>query len=164
MDSWLCQMEDTLTPASYLGLMILGFLNIQLYANRAKFSWFRERKRSNLLILKCSGLCLNLPLSVQAVRIRQGHCLSHCYFRASTVNTQQVLPRLLRDLTIVGTWRAAEHVNTTCSQFVFPSFPVSFSETYPASAGGVLLSSHLFYCCQWDLGALWKYSTTILWC
>lgn len=62
-----------------------------------------KRGHSNLFISKCSGLCLNLPLSVQAVRIREGYCLSHCYFRASTVNTQQVLPRLLRDLTIVGT-------------------------------------------------------------
>lgn len=38
---------------------------------------------------------------------------------------------------------------------------VIFSESYPALAEYVLLSSHLFYCCQWDLEALRKGSADV---
>lgn len=99
--------------------MILGYLNMQ---TEHEFDDLDKEDIPTFLFSKCSGLGLNLPLSVQAVRIRQGYCLSHCYFRASSVNTQQVLPRLLRDLTIVGTWSAEKHVNTPCSPSAFPHF------------------------------------------
>lgn len=73
---------------------------------------FPISKHSNLSsnISKCSGLCLDLPLSMKAVRVSQGHRLSHCYFRASAINTQQVLPCLLWDLTVVCTWRGETHI------------------------------------------------------
>lgn len=125
--------------------------------NHVIYNLFRRVKHSNLFISKCSGLCLNFPLSVQAVRIRQGYCLSHCNFRSSAINTQQVLPCLLRYLTIVSTWRVEKHVNTTLGLFGFPHF----SKTYPASAVHVLLSSHLFCYCQWDPEALRKCSANI---
>lgn len=69
------------------------------------YKLFQTERHSNLFISKCSGLCLDFPLSVQAVRIRQGYCLSHCDFRSSAINTQQVLPCLLGNLTVVCTCR-----------------------------------------------------------
>lgn len=62
---------------------------------------------------------------MQAVGIRQGHRLSHCYFRPSAVNTQQVLPRLLGDLTVVGTWSAVEARQHNTQPVCFSSFPFS---------------------------------------
>lgn len=56
-------------------------------------------------ISKRSGLGLDLALSVKAVGVGRSHRLPHRYFRASAVNPQQVLPRLLRDLAVVCTWR-----------------------------------------------------------
>lgn len=73
---------------------------------------FPTSKHSNLSsnISKCSGLRLDLPLSMQAVGVSRGHRLSHSYFRASTINPQQVLPCLLWDLTIVCTWKGGPHM------------------------------------------------------
>lgn len=88
---------------------------------------FPISKHSNLSsnISKCSGLGLDLPLSMKAVRVSQGHRLSHCYFRASAINTQQVLPCLLWDLTVVCTWRGETHIKrkrvSTNLLFSFPS-------------------------------------------
>lgn len=92
---------------------IVGINNLRIFKHAImykeailmNYKLFQTERHSNLFISKCSGLCLDFPLSVQAVRIRQGYCLSHCYFRSSAINTQQVLPCLLRYLTIVCTCR-----------------------------------------------------------
>lgn len=51
---------------------------------------FPIRKDSNLslFVSKCSGLCLDFPLSVKAVGVGRGHRLPHCDLRTSPVNTQ----------------------------------------------------------------------------
>lgn len=119
---------------------------------------FQNKKRFQpLFISKCSGLCLDFPLSVKAVGVSRGHRLSHCDLRASAINTQQVLPCLLWDLTIVCTW-GEKHTVATATDHPFPYF-TSFSnsaDVYLAWVVCALLSWRQFYCCRWDQVALRK--------
>lgn len=94
---------------------------------------------------------------MKAVRVSRGHRLSHCDFRASTINTQQVLPCLLWDLTIVCTLRGEKKNNNIYWPSEFHFTPISTrAAVYLAWAVCVLLSWHLFCCCRWGQEALRK--------